>query len=156
MIARSLCIAAALVAIGCGAKPDPAAPESLPSGSSAISSSRDEDPELKEAITKARETLDSFLARLARPHEREVFSVEGKFAAEDGTPQYLWLGDVAYKDGAFEGTVTSHPKKATAVKYGDKTTVKRENVTDWMILTSGQSEGGYTTDVLIRREGQPR
>lgn len=155
MLARWIFVGAAILVCGCANHPNPTAPETLPHDTTAISAPRNDDPELKGAIAKARAGLDGFIRRLQHPQAREVFSVEALFLAEDGTPQYLWLDVTGSKGDTFEGVITSHPKKATKVKYGDTVHVPRADVTDWMILTSGHSEGGYTTDVLLRREAQP-
>lgn len=63
---------------------------------------------------------------------------------------------MAYKDGDFTGTLTSKPSKVVGLKFGGIVTAKSADVTDWMILRSGRSEGGFTVDVLMRREAQPR
>lgn len=107
-------------------------------------------------MAKAQSTLDSFIQRLDNPQHAETFSVEGRFAAEDGSPVYLWLSDVAYKNGKFTGTVTTHPKIAVSVEYGKPATVDRKDVSDWMILKSGRSEGGFTIEILMQREAAPR
>jgi uncharacterized protein YegJ (DUF2314 family) len=143
----------ALVVSGCGSKPNPPAPQSLPKGSSSTRTVRD-DPELSDAISKARSTLDTFIERLNHPQRGEVFSVEAAVKTPSGEPEYLWIGDVTYKDGTFSGTLTTQPKKVAA-KYQAPLTAKRADVTDWMILKSGKSEGGYTVDVLLHREAQP-
>ena len=142
--------------IGCVNKPNPEPPQSLPRTDTAATSTRLDDPELDEAIAKARGTLDTFIARLLTPLRGEVFSVESAFPAQDGSKLHLWIGDVVYRNGTFEGTITTKPLKPTSIAYGEKVTVARKDITDWMILRSGKSEGGYTVELLLRREGQPR
>lgn len=138
---------------GCGVDTNPPAPAALPKTDT---TRRIDDPDLDAAIAAARKTLDKFIARLQHPQRGEVFSIEGAFAAPDGSHEHVWLGDVAYRDGIFTGLVTSKPEKPISVKFGEKASVKLADVTDWMILKGGASEGGYTVDLLLRRQGQPR
>jgi uncharacterized protein YegJ (DUF2314 family) len=151
MLARMLVFSAALIAIGCGPGPKPEPPQSLPHSDSAT---RGDDPELDAAVAKARGSLDSFIQRLQHPQRGEVFSVEVPFTAANGSREHLWLGDVTFHDGVFKGTITTQPVKVTQVKFGNQASAKREEVTDWMILKSGKSEGGFTVDVLLRRQAQ--
>lgn len=157
MLARNrpfLLLIPALVLAGCAQRPNPPAPARLPRSSN-ITRTLQDDPELNQAVTRARESLDSFVRRLQNPDRAEVFSVEAAFPTPEGKVEYLWIGDAKYKDGVFSGTLTSHPKNVTTVKYQEPATAKRADVTDWMILRSGRSEGGFTVDVLMRREAQP-
>jgi len=108
------------------------------------------------AIAKARASLGSFIQRLDHPQPREVFSIEAGIAAPDGSKERLWIDDVKYAVGEFAGTLRDKPAKALSVKQHDQVSVKRDDVTDWLILTSGRAEGGYTIDVLMKREGEPR
>jgi uncharacterized protein YegJ (DUF2314 family) len=116
---------------------------------------RNADPQLREATEKAQKTLDDFIKRLSAPKRGETFSIEIRDSAEDNTPIYFWLSDVTYKGGVFTGTVTTRPKKASRVRYGDQSSAKRADVTDWLILKSGRSEGGFTIEILMTREGAP-
>jgi len=144
----------ALVIAGCGGPPNPPGPASLPKMTPQNSTLRKDDPELDAAIAKARATLDSFIARLEHPKPREVFSIEAQFAAPDGTHEYLWLDDVTFKDDLFKGTLRNRPAKVVSLRQGTEVSAKKSDVTDWTIFTSGKGEGGYTVDVLLRREGQ--
>ena len=151
---RYLVVAAILLA-GCG-KPNPPAPELLPQATPANTTLRNDDPELDAAVARARGSLDTFLQRLAHPQKGEVFSVEAAFPTPDGGHEHLWIGDVTFKRNAFTGTLTSKVAKVPSLSYGQTVTVKRDEVTDWMILRAGRSEGGFTVKVLLDREGQPR
>jgi uncharacterized protein YegJ (DUF2314 family) len=141
--------------IGC-APPNPPAPASLPKTEPNTSASRAGDPEMDAAIAKARASLDSFIERLAHPANGEVFSVEAGVPAADGSTEYRWMDDVTYKDGVFEGRFRTRPSKNTTFKPAEKATVKKEDVTDWIILREGKSEGGYTVELQLRRQSEPR
>ncbi|HVT12534.1 MAG TPA: DUF2314 domain-containing protein [Fimbriimonadaceae bacterium] len=155
MTARNWIIGAVLLVAGCANGPNAPAPQRL-SQTSASSRVDTDDPEMAQAITKAKQTLDEFLARLQHPQRNEVFSVQSAFKTPSGPPEYLWLGDVTYKDGVFEGAVNTKPQRALTPKYGETAKVKKEDVTDWMILKSGKSEGGFTVDLLLKRQAAPR
>ena len=146
-------VVGAVLLSSCAHEPNPLAPQALPKS---LASTKQQDPELNEAIAKSRNSLDSFIKRLDHPQRAEVFQVQASFPALDGTPEYLWVGDVTFRDGSFTGTPTSKPHLHSKVAYGDSVTLKKADVTDWMILKSGATEGGFTVDVLLRREGQPQ
>lgn len=141
---------------GCAGKPTAPAPARLPQVPVTAKADRSEDPQLRDAMSKAQATLEGFVSRLRKPQRGETFSVEGKFKAEDDSPIYLWLGDVSFANDAFTGTITTHPKKASRLKFGDTATVRKEDVSDWMILKGGRSEGGFTIEILMQREAAPK
>jgi uncharacterized protein YegJ (DUF2314 family) len=155
-MASRLLLAAVLVSIGGCAPRKPAPPARLPQVPVTSTADRSRDPELEEAMAKAQSTLGGFISRLHNPQRGETFSIEGQFQAEDDTPLYLWLGDVTYSNGKFKGSLTSHPKKASKLRFGDPAEVPKAEVTDWMILKGGRTEGGFTIDILMSREAAPR
>jgi uncharacterized protein YegJ (DUF2314 family) len=156
MVPRLILLLIVVGAAGCVSRPSPESPQSLPRANTSATSTRADDPELDEAIARARGTLDTFIARLLAPQRGEVFSVEAAFPAVDGSKLHLWIGDVSYKNGAFQGTVTTKPLKPSAIAFGQRTTIPRAEITDWMILKNGKSEGGFTIELLLARQGQPR
>lgn len=154
MRARYLIIGVVISLAGCAVRPNSPAPASLPHSSSTAMTQTD--PELDQAIDKAKKTLDSFITRLQHPTRGEVFSVRAYFPASDGSKEPLWMDVDDFKNGAFDGTITSKPSKASSVGFRTPTQAKRADVIDWMILKSGQQEGAYTVDVLMRRQAAPK
>ena len=111
---------------------------------------------MEDAIAKAKASLDSFIARLEKPQRGEVFSVEAAVAAPEGSSEYRWIDDVTYKGGSFEGHFRTRPSSTSTFKPAEKATAKKQDVTDWIILKDGVSEGGFTVDLLLRRQAQSR
>jgi len=145
----------AVLFAGCGVNSGPSAPASLPKAASVQASLAANDPDMDAAIDKAKSTLNTFIDRLEHPKPREVFSIEGQFDAPDGSFERLWVDDVTFAAGAFTGTLRDKPAKIASIQQHGQVTVPRDHVTDWIILTSGKSEGGYTIDVLMERQGAP-
>lgn len=154
MIRRVVALMLVLLGAGCQ-PPPPQAPARLPK-SAPETPSTIPDPEMDAAIARAQSTLDTFLARLAHPKRNETFSVKGLVELAGGERRPAWIGDVAYRNGVFAGHVTTRLPAGADAKYGQPYTFVRKDVIDWLILASGQEEGGFTEKVLLRREGRPQ
>ncbi len=156
MLKRSGVVVFVALIAGCTVHPSSQPPDRLPKATPETSTLRDDDPEMDAAIERARRSLDSFITRLQNPQPREVFSIEASFPTPDGGREHLWIDDVVFRNEKFRGKLRSKPSKAASVKPGQEVSAAKSDVTDWMILTSGHSEGGFTVDVRLRRQGQPR
>ena len=112
-----------------------------------------DDAEMKAATEKTRNTLDTFIARLAKKKADEEFGLKVALKTPDDSVENIWLDDVAYKDGSFTGTIGNEPINLPEYKFGSPVTVPRDKVCDWLIAKAGKFEGGHTVDVLSKREG---
>lgn len=110
-----------------------------------------EDEEMNAAIREAQATLDVFIQYLASPQPGQYgFNLKARFPCGEGG-EHLWLTDVSYAGDFFTGTVNSIPVCVDYLKFGDRTTVTREDVSDWMFVDRGRLVGGYTIRVLRNR-----
>jgi uncharacterized protein YegJ (DUF2314 family) len=108
----------------------------------------DDDPAMNAAMEKARSNVGTFIAALKSPKAgQSSFSV--KMAFTDGTnTEHMWLTLVTFGGTNFQGAVNNEPEKVKAVKLGQKVTVARDKISDWMYVENGKLVGGETLRVL--------
>ncbi len=128
---------ALLVIFGCGKS----APETL------VRSGYDEQ-EMEAAIARARTEVDSFVAELTNPTGTDHAV---KAPIEDGGEiEHFWLTDVTFKNGEFEGIIGNDPGIVGNVKLGQKWTIKKTEISDWMFMLNGKIHGNYTMRPLLK------
>jgi uncharacterized protein YegJ (DUF2314 family) len=134
----SLRLALVVVAVGgCGES----APDTL------ITSGYDE-KEMEAAIARARSEVDSFIAELSAP-AGSTHAV--KVPIKDGEQtEHFWLSDVTFQNGEFTGTIDNDPGTVGNVKIGQKWTVKKDEISDWMFMRDGKMHGNYTMRPLLK------
>jgi uncharacterized protein YegJ (DUF2314 family) len=126
-----------LAVCGCGKS----APETL------VKSGYDE-KEMNDAIARARSEVDSFISELAKPTGNDHAV---KAPIEDkGKFEHFWLTDVVFQNGEFKGTINNEPGIVGNVKIGQKWTVKKNDVSDWMFMRGGKMYGNYTMRPLLK------
>ena len=104
-----------------------------------------EDQRMNWAIEKANLTLWYFEESLKnkQPYQN-YFSV--KVLITDGDEgEHIWLTDPHFDDeGNLFGTVGNEPINVRSVKFNQKIGIKRDLISDWMIIENGRLIGGYT------------
>ncbi|RPI89104.1 MAG: DUF2314 domain-containing protein [Planctomycetaceae bacterium] len=99
------------------------------------------------AIARARAEVDSFLTVLASG-QGEDFAV--KAPIEDrGQTEHFWLTDIVYRDGEFLGVIGNDPGVVRNVKAGQKWTIKKQEISDWLYIRDGKMFGNYTLRPLL-------
>ena len=112
----------------------------------------DGDPDMAEAMRKARSTLPEFLrlAEAPRP-EASLFSVKVGIPAK-GAVEYFWIIPFTRENGRFSGKIENDSEIADSVKLGDTITFDEEQIVDWSYIENGQLKGNYTLYALLKRE----
>ncbi|KRT13968.1 hypothetical protein ASU31_22200 [Pedobacter ginsenosidimutans] len=104
-----------------------------------------EDERMNWAIEKANLTLWYFEQSLKnqQPYQN-YFSI--KVLITDGDEgEHIWLTDPHFDDeGNLFGTVGNEPVNIRSVKFNQKIGIKRDLISDWMIIENGRLIGGYT------------
>lgn len=109
------------------------------------------DVELESAIEQARDTLDTFIQRIATPHaDRTFVAVKVRFFPPDASPQDIWVDGVTYKGGVFRGDM-GDDIPSLKLEAGEKITVDETDIIDWMIVEEGKLVGGYTIRLAVQR-----
>jgi uncharacterized protein YegJ (DUF2314 family) len=107
-----------------------------------------DEQEMEAAIAQARSEVDSFLAILSAGDGTD-FAV--KAAIEDnGEIEHFWITEIVYHDGEFEGVISNDPGIVGNVKVGDKWTVKKSEISDWMFMRDGKIHGNFTLRPLLK------
>ena len=121
--------------LGCSNKPD-----------TLVSGGYDE-AEMEAAIERAISEVDSFIEELhsGRPGN---YSVKAPIE-QNGRTEHFWLSDVTFKNGKFTGTIDNDPGIVTNVELGQKWTLGKTEISDWMYLRDGKIYGNYTMRPLL-------
>jgi uncharacterized protein YegJ (DUF2314 family) len=108
----------------------------------------DDDPAMNTAMEKARSTVATFITALKSPKAgQSSFSVKMAFT-DGGNTEHMWLTPVTFDGTNFQGAVNNEPEKVKTVKLGQRATVARDKISDWMYVENGKLVGGETLRVL--------
>lgn len=107
-----------------------------------------DEQEMEAAIARARAEADSFLRELSHPtgtnHAVKAAIVDA------GKTEHFWLTEASFADGTFAGTINNEPGIVGNVKMGQRWTVKKEEISDWLFLRDGKMYGNYTLRPLLK------
>ncbi|QNR86323.1 DUF2314 domain-containing protein [Pedobacter riviphilus] len=112
------------------------------------------DERMNWAIEKANLTLWYFEESLKNQQAyQNYFSI--KVLITDGDEgEHIWLTEPHFDDeGNLFGTVGNEPVNIRSVKFNQKIGIKRDLISDWMIIENGRLIGGYTIRAI--RDGIP-
>ena len=104
--------------------------------------------EMDAAIARARSEVDSFIAELSKRNGSD-FAVKVPIRDKDET-EHFWLTNIVYRNGQFEGVISNEPGIVTNVKGGQKWSVKKSEISDWMFMREGKMYGNYTMRPLLK------
>ena len=109
------------------------------------------DLELDIAITQARDSLDTFIEKIATPHsDRTIVAVKVRFVLPDSSTQDIWVDQISYQDGSFHGTM-GDDIPSLKLNIDDKIKIESKDIVDWMIVEDGKLIGGYTIRLAFQR-----
>ena len=107
-----------------------------------------DEQEMEAAIARARSEVDSFIAEMSKGNGTD-FAV--KVPIEDKEEiEHFWLTDIVYRNGKFEGIIGNEPGIVTNVKEGQKWSVKKSEISDWLFMRDGKMHGNYTMRPLLK------
>ncbi len=111
------------------------------------------DPGMNAAMQQAQKDLPSFIKALQSPSSTQSqFAIRARFPYGSGKDaEYLWVNDLTYANGKFQGVLDSSPQLATNLHAGDHVTVEPPDVADWVIVDAGKLLGGFTIIALRNR-----
>lgn len=102
------------------------------------------------AIAEAKSTVDRFVTALqARDSRTSGFAIKKGFITNPGDREFIWINEVELVGDAFEGRINNEPVGDVGVKLGQVVRVERDEVVDWMFLSDGRLQGGYTIAALV-------
>jgi uncharacterized protein YegJ (DUF2314 family) len=99
---------------------------------------------MREAVRKARTTVQKFIHALKHPASGETdFEVKKPFVQKNEI-EHIWLSDVKLVGGRFQGKVDNVPEKINGLKLGQVVSVNPDEISDWVYINNGKLVGGYT------------
>jgi len=104
----------------------------------------DNDEKMNNAMAKARATVDTFLTALKEPtSNRTRFAVKLHF--NDGSrTEHIWISKVTFDGVLFHGVIPNDPQIVKSVKAGQKVSVAKGEISDWMFVENNKLVGGET------------
>ena len=104
--------------------------------------------EMDAAIARARSEVDVFMDELSKRNGTD-FSVKAPIQ-DKGETEHFWLTDVEFRDGEFTGLIGNEPGIVGNVQLGQKWTIKKAEISDWMFMRDGKMHGNYTMRPLLK------
>jgi uncharacterized protein YegJ (DUF2314 family) len=102
------------------------------------------DERMNAAMAKARQTVDEFVAALNNPKSNQSgFAVKKRFES-GGQIEHMWINHLSFDGTHFHGTLNNQPRSIKNVEHGDRVTVAKHEISDWMYLEDGRLRGGFT------------
>ena len=99
---------------------------------------------MQKAVAKARKTVLQFIDALQHPTPGETdFEVKKPFV-QKGDVEHIWLSEVTFVGGHFQGKVDNEPVKIRGLKLGQVLSVNPDEISDWVYIKNGKLVGGYT------------
>jgi len=112
-----------------------------------------DDPEMAEAMRKARDALPGFLALARAPRSSmSGFAVKVAVRGPGTDNEYFWIASFKEQDGRFTGRINNTPRMVRSVKAGQTFAFTEDEIVDWLYLDNGKMKGNYTACVLLKRE----
>jgi uncharacterized protein YegJ (DUF2314 family) len=100
------------------------------------------------AIAQAKNEVDNFIGIMQQGNGTD-FSVKAPIE-DNGTVEHFWLTNLVYRDGVFEGTIGNEPGMVGNVTIGQKWTINKHEISDWMFMRDGKMHGNYTLRPLLK------
>jgi uncharacterized protein YegJ (DUF2314 family) len=120
-------------------------------GDKMVAISKD-DQAMNEAIAKAQATSADFVAAFhAQKPGTTAFGVKKPYPTPGGGAEHMWIEVTGETNGILEGRIANEAEETHEVKFGQKVTLKLEEISDWKYLDGKKLVGGYTIRYFIDR-----
>lgn len=125
------------------------------SGNPDVYQVKGDDPQLIQAIEKAKHTLKYFKDCLVSPKPYQTyFSIKTKLT--DGNHiEYIWLDAAEISENVIYGIVNNVPANLKNIELGKKIGVSENEITDWLIIENNRLIGGYTIRAIRDKMSRP-
>jgi uncharacterized protein YegJ (DUF2314 family) len=110
-----------------------------------------DDEDLKQAVATARSRWPEFVAAFEQRTEDDHFSVKARFE-EDENVEFIWLTVTAIEGDAIFGELGNEPHAIQRIQLGDKVRVTLSDLNDWIYLSGDDHSGGFTIEVLAKKQ----
>ena len=114
------------------------------------------DEDMMAAMAQAQATVGQFIAALDSPKAGQtefrikvpVLHPKSTDSAVDG--EYVWLVDLVFSEDEFKGVIANETKIPSA-SLGDRYTIAKDEISDWLYVDDGVLVGGFTYRLLRSR-----
>lgn len=114
----------------------------------------DNDAELAKATAEAKKRWSEFVKAFeSGKADTEGFAAQFAFDASEGRLESLWVEVVKIESDRVYGKVANEPQHVS-LKQGESVTVPLSKLKDWLYYRNGERVGGFTVDVLLKRESR--
>lgn len=114
-----------------------------------------DDPLMKQAVAKARETWPQFAAAF-EANAGENFAVKAP-VSHSGNTEFIWICVTSFEGELIFGELGNEPGDLGPLKLGSKVSVPRGDLNDWCYIdNAGKMIGGYTIAAIENASRQRR
>lgn len=111
------------------------------------------DDEMNQAIELAQATLDLFVELISQENSTlQQAQLKVRLKSTEGY-EHIWCDNVSFnaESNTFSAQIANDPRNLPDLKYGDFIRVKRDEISDWVVIANGEATGAYTIKVLRSR-----
>ncbi|MBX7102634.1 MAG: DUF2314 domain-containing protein [Gemmataceae bacterium] len=109
------------------------------------------DKEMNAAMEKARKSIDEF-GKVFQERKKEHSDFGVKVAIRDGKKvEHFWVQISKFDGKQFAGKISNDPQIVKTVQAGNKISVDKDKISDWMYVENKKLVGGFTVRVLRDR-----
>lgn len=114
----------------------------------------DEEPDMRRAFRRARDTLDDFLQKAGSPAPGTVHYAVKVGVREGARTEYFWIGPFVQERDGFSGRLDNTPQMVKSVREGQTYRFPKSHIVDWMYFdrTERRMHGNYTLCALLTKE----
>ena len=117
-----------------------------------------DDPAFAEAAAQAKATFSEFVTAWRTKRRSNMFQVMKAFESEVGGLVYVWIEVTDLTGGVIKGKLREIPEFPIGLDVGDKVSVDRDEIVDWLYYNyGGEVTGDFTTDAytayLVKKRG---
>jgi uncharacterized protein YegJ (DUF2314 family) len=105
------------------------------------------------AEREARERFPEFVRLFEERSDRQTFAAKGRFE-QNGENEFMWLKVTAIEGELIYGILDNDPVHCTRLRAGDRTTIKLDDLNDWVVTEGDTMRGGFTIKVLAPELGK--
>ena len=121
---------------------------------------QEDDPEIAEAMSRARDSFQFFWKEAALDFNRvipalELACVKVPFSDDPSDPgswvEHMWVTEINYDGETITGVLMNSPNRLQSVREGDAVKVTVDELSDWMCILNGRVYGAYTVQASRKR-----
>jgi uncharacterized protein YegJ (DUF2314 family) len=122
-------------------------------GVPAVLTIREDDPRMVAAVATARSRWAEFVAAFESRTTDDGYTVKVPIGDGEST-EFLWVNVTAIENDVVYGTLGNDPVGLRNHRLHDRAAVRVRDVNDWLYVSGGRTEGGFTLELFRRMAGE--